>query len=308
MDAINTLKEPFPTNVLPLLDFGSADGRRDGSLEETFVETTSVTQFLQDRHSIIVGQIGSGKSALFELLKNKSKRVGNYSKRLVVPIEEAISFQMLRSFINEEFSDYDQKLIYKLIWKFQILNNICEELSKQPNFPQSSYEREIRKYLGDIKSKAYDESVIGKLKGLLKNAALSIKTSVSKSPISIEAEVSGSVSANNLKPELNLDRIYNCVINSIVDRGSPKPLVIIDRIDTFVAGEDYDTQREFIEALLEVDDDIDSCYPDIGRKIFLRADLFARLDYEALGYDKVNDNTLRMEWTKETLNKSQNPR
>ena len=74
-------------------------------------------------------------------------------------------------------------------------------------------------------------------------------------------------------------------------------MVIIDRIDTFVAGEDYETQREFIQSLLEVDDDIDISYPTIGRKIFLRADLFSRLDYESLGYDNVNDNTLRIEWT-----------
>ena len=297
MEAVNTLKEPFPTEVLPLLDFGSADGRKDGSLEETFVPTTSVKQFLQDRHSIIVGQIGSGKSALFELLKNRSKKLGSYRNRLIIPIEEAISFQLLRSFIAEEFSTYDRKLIYKLIWKFQILNRLCEELYQLPNFPQGQHEKEIRAYLRQIESKEFDESVLGRLKGLLKNAALVIKTKISKTPISIEAELKGDLGSKSKKTELNLDRIYRCVIGALESREIGKPLVIIDRIDTFVAGEDYDTQREFIEALLEVDDDIDASYPAIGRKIFLRADLFARLDYEALGYDKVNDNTLRIEWT-----------
>ena len=297
MDAINTLKEPFPTEVLPLLDFGSADGRKDESLEETFVQTTSVKQFLQDRHSIIVGQIGSGKSALFELLKNKSKKLETYRNQLIIPIEEAVSFQLLRSFIAEEFSSYDKKLIYKLIWKFQILNRICEEIYKLPDFPCNQHEKEIRDYLGQIKSKEFDESVIGKLKGLLKNASLVIKTKISKSPISVEAKLKGDIGDGSKKSELNLDRIYRCITGAIEERKSKNPLVIIDRIDTFVAGEDYDTQREFIEALLEVDDDIDASYPTIGRKVFLRADLFARLDYEALGYDKVNDNTLRIEWT-----------
>ncbi|SDW86489.1 P-loop ATPase, Sll1717 family [Nitrosomonas communis] len=297
MDAINTLKEPFPTKVLPLLDFGSADGRKDESLEETFVSTTSVKQFLQDRHSIVIGQIGSGKSALFELLKNRSKKLGVYRNRLIIPIEEAISFQLLRSFIAEEFSGHDKKLIYKLIWKFQILTRICEEIYQLPDFPQNQHEKEIHDYLGQIKSKEFDESVIGKLKGLLKNAALVIKTKISQSPISVEAELKGNIKNESNRSELNLDRIYRCVTGAIEERGVGRPLVIIDRIDTFVAGEDYDTQREFIEALLEVDDDIDASYSLIGRKVFLRADLFARLDYEALGYDKVNDNTLRIEWT-----------
>ncbi len=297
MDGVNTLKEPFPTEVLPLLYFGSADGRKDESLEESFVPTTSIKQFLQDRHSIIVGQIGSGKSALFELLKNRSKKLDAYRNRLIIPIEEAISFQLLRLFIAEEFSGYDKKLIYKLIWKFQILNRMCEEIYQLSGFPQNQHEKEIRDYLGQVRSKEFDESIIGKLKGLLKNAALVIKTKISKSPISIEAKLNGNIGGESKKTELNLDRIYRCVVGAIGERSSGRLLVVIDRIDTFVAGEDYDTQREFIEALLEVDDDIDASYASIGRKVFLRADLFSRLDYEALGYDKVNDNTLRIEWT-----------
>ncbi|NAW33558.1 P-loop ATPase, Sll1717 family [Halomonas alimentaria] len=296
MDALNTLKEPFPTEVLPLLDFGSADGRKDGFLEETFVQTTFVKQFLQDRHSIIVGQIGSGKSALFELLKNKSKKLSVYRGRFIVPVEEAISFQLLRRFIHDEFADHDRKLIYKLIWKFQILYRLCEEVSKLPGFPGDKGEKQIRAFLRDVKSKEFDESVIGKIKGLLRNASVEIKTKVSEAPISIKASFSGGHEGQS-KQEINLDRIFRHVVDSLENRPSGRPLVIIDRIDTFVAGEDYDTQREFIEALIEVDDDLDVSHSFIGRKIFLRADLFSRLDYEALGYDKVNDNTLRIGWT-----------
>lgn len=297
MDAINTLKEPFPTEVLSLLDFGSADGRKDTYLEETFVYTNSIKQFLQDRHSIIVGQIGSGKSALFELLKVRSKKVGIYKGRLIIPIEEAVSFQLLRAFITDEFSGYDNRLIYKLIWKFQILNRVCEEIYKLPDFPKNKHEKEIREYLQKIKSKEFDESVIGKLKGLLSNS-LVISTKISESPITVEVGLKGSAGGDtSKKTNLNLDRIYRCIAGSVDERASGTPLVIIDRIDTFVAGEDYETQREFIEALLEVDDDIDASYPSIGRKIFLREDLFARLNYESLGYDKVNDNTLRIKWT-----------
>ena len=83
--------------------------------------------------------------------------------------------------------------------------------------------------------------MIGKIKGLLKNAALTIKTKISKSPISIEAEIKGNTLSD--KTELNLDRIYKCVDESISDRELPSVLVIIDRIDTFVAGEEYDVQR-----------------------------------------------------------------
>ena len=301
MEAKNTLKEPFPTKILELLDFGSADGRKDESLEETFVLTTSVRRFLQDRHSIIIGSIGSGKSALFELLKNKSEKLSSYRNRVIVPIEESMSFSDLRTLVSEELAGSDHKLIYKLIWKFQILNRLCEEICKLPNFPKNSHEKEIKDYLKNIGSREVNLSVIDKLKILIKNTSLVVTTKISESPISIEAKISSGIENRAPKVKLDLDRIYNCVIRVFESRKELKPLVIIDRIDTFVAGEDYDTQREFIGALLEVDYDIDIVYPTIGRKIFLRTDLFVRLDNEALGYDKVNDNTLRIDWNDSEL-------
>lgn len=297
MEALQILKEPFPVKELVLIDFGSVDGRKDGALEDAFVLTTSIQLFLQDRHSIVIGPIGSGKSALFELLKNNSKVLKTYQNRLIIPIEEAISFQLLRNFIAEEFVNHDKKLIYRLIWKFQIINRICEELKKLEAFPNDKNEKEVNDFLGQIKSKEFDETILGKIKGLIKNATFTIKTKVSKSPISVESELKTNVSKLNEKYEINLDRVFNCVMKIIETRKLMSPLVIIDRIDTFVAGEDYDTQRDFIEALIEVDDDIDVSYPMIGRKIFLRSDLFSRLNYESLGYDKVNDNTLRIEWS-----------
>jgi ABC-type branched-subunit amino acid transport system ATPase component len=289
MNSINTLKEPFPTDQLEQLDFGSADGRKDKYLEDSFVYTKSVKLFLQDRHSIIIGPLGSGKSALFELLKNKSKILKQYSNKIIVPIEEGVSFQLLQKFIHDEYSEHDDKLIYKLIWKFQIIYRICEEFSKLPNFSKkSSDEKKIKQFLVDVNSRESDDSIIDKLKNLLKDNV--ITATISQLPIDIGVK-------NTNKKKLNIDKIYQYIDNIISHRCLENPLVIIDRIDTFVAGQEYETQRKYIEALLEVNDDIDVTYSVIKRKIFLRSDLFARLNYEALGYDKVKDETLLIEWS-----------
>ena len=67
MSARNILENPFPIEKLKLLQFGNADGRKDKELESVFVKTTSIKQFLQNNHSVIIGPMGSGKSALFKL-------------------------------------------------------------------------------------------------------------------------------------------------------------------------------------------------------------------------------------------------
>ena len=80
--------------------------------------------------------------------------------------------------------------------------------------------------------------------------------------------------------EINLDRILKQCQLVLKDRKLSSFLIIIDRLDTFVAGEEYHTQRTFIEALLEVEDDMEIRYDRIKLKIFLRSDLFSRLNFE----------------------------
>lgn len=200
-------------------------------------------------------------------------------------------FSSLLNSINE-------KQLYQFIWKFQIAQKISESFTLLEHFPSNNHEKEIYEFLKLIKSKEFDESIIGKLKGLLDKAELTIKTKVSNTPIDIETSV-----RLNKKNEdsLNIDRILTCCVKAERERNRNGFLVIIDKLDTFVAGEEYETQRKYIEALLEVEEDMSVQYPYIRHKIFLRSDLFARINFETLGRDKVNDNTLRMKWSKNEL-------
>lgn len=301
MTAVNALKDPFPTEVLPILNFGKADGRLDNHLEDAFVLTNSTKKFYQDSHSIIIGPMGAGKSALFELVKNKSNVISSYKDCVIVPIEEQISFTKLEEIITKLSAQIDNKYIYQLIWKFHIAISIAEKVSKYPGFPNNSHEKEINTFLKLVESKDHDESILGRFMGLIKIPKLSVKTNISSTPIKIDAEFEVGGDRSKDSTIINIDRILTLCVKTNEVRGCHRFLVIIDRIDKFVAGIEYEYQRRYIEALLEVDDDLSISYKGINRKIFLRDDLFSRLNYESLGYDKVNDNTLRLEWTDSEL-------
>jgi hypothetical protein len=291
------MEDPFPKDKLTILEFGSADGFKDKELESSFIKTRSIQRFLQDNHSIIVGPMGTGKSALFKLLKQKSPKMGNFKNKTVISIDELIPFQYIKQFASL-LSSINEKQLYQFIWKFQITQKISESFTILSNFPQGKHEDEIHNFLKLIQSKEFDESVIGKLKGLLDNTELTLKTKISNTPIDVEMSIS-----LNKKSEdtINIDRILKCCIEAVKVRNKNGFLVIIDKLDTFVAGEEYETQRKYIEALLEVEEDMSVQYPIIRHKIFLRSDLFARINFETLGRDKVNDNTLRMKWTHNEL-------
>lgn len=91
------MENPFPKDKLTILEFGSADGFKDKELESTFIKTRSIQQFLQDNHSIIVGPMGTGKSALFKLLKQKSPKMGEFQKKTIISIDELIPFDYIKT-------------------------------------------------------------------------------------------------------------------------------------------------------------------------------------------------------------------
>lgn len=294
-----SLPDPFPTDKLRLLQFGNADGHRDKVAESAFIETSSVKQFYLNQHSIIVGAIGTGKSTLFNLLKNYSEKLELYKNDLIVPLEEALSFNELAGFIKEHYPDKDENTLYQLLWKFNVLLKISIELSKQDGFPNNDYEKAVNRFLNDTNSSDAYSNILIKFKNLISNANIKFEAKVGDNPISVEA----GLSEQSPKPEkkINLEEVQRAISKSIEARRFNSATVIVDKIDRFVAGAEYYIQRQFINSLLEVDDDL-SAINNINLKIFIRADLFDRLDFAALGYDKVHDNVIRLKWSQdETL-------
>lgn len=292
---VSELKDPFPIEKLRELYFGNADGDRDDLIEEAFVKTQSVQLFLQNRHSIIIGPIGSGKSSLFKLIKNNSDSFQNYKDSLLVPIEEAINFQMLKDLVNKYFENYDEKIIYKVLWKFHIATCLAEKISTLKDYPFSEAEKNVNKFLLQINSKGQYQTIVEKLKSLLTFFKPKIKTKISQTPIEIEAII-GEFENEKMSVEINIDKVIHDCINSIKERRFVQAVILIDKLDKFVADEEYKTQREFIKALLEVEDDLYRTEM-LRFKIFVRSDLFSRLNFASLGYDKVMDNALKLEWS-----------
>lgn len=293
-----SLPDPFPVNVLRSLNFGSADGHRDGVAREAFIVTSSVRQFFLNQHSIIVGAIGTGKSTLFRLLKSNSNDIEAYKEDLIVSLEEALSFNELSTFVKEYYQGKEEKTLYQLLWKFNVLSKVAISISQMEDFPISDSEKDINKFLIDSDSADSYTDVITKIKNLVSGAKVKLEANIADNPISFEA---GLGDENKTQKKINLEEVQRAISKSINERGFKRTTVIIDKIDKFVAGIEYRTQREFVSALLDVDDDLASD-DHINLKVFLRADLFERLDFSSLGYDKVTDNVVFLRWSKdETL-------
>lgn len=76
--------------------------------------------------------------------------------------------------------------------------------------------------------------------------------------------------------------------------------LLVDKLDEFVSGEDYDTQRQMLQALIHCWRDY-QVYPKIKIKLFLRRDLYERLDFSSIGRDKVDPKKVELKWSEEDI-------
>lgn len=292
------LKDPFPVQLLADLNLGNMDGHRDELTKDIFILTRSVISFLDDKHSIISGPFGSGKSAIFNLLKNGSGLLKTYADDLVVTIDEQIQFQELKNDSETFFPNLSERLKYQLLWKFQTCRRVSEEIAKLENFPVGENEEYLGEFLNRTGGQGGYLSVMARLKDLASKFSFKINAKLSDVPVDVELSKDSSKTTKRI--ELNLDAVIMHASRCIEKRGLRQATVIIDKIDKFVAGEEYQTQRSYIESLLQLEDDL---YGEkkIRFKIFIRSDLYDRLDFSALGPDKAEDNTLRLVWSKEEI-------
>lgn len=98
---------------------------------------------------------------------------------------------------------------------------------------------------------------------------------------------------------INLDTIKQSV-SSYLKKKNAVVYILIDKLDEFVVKEKYETQKELIQALLYCQRSY-AKHPSIKLKLFLRSDLFERLDYTGLGYDKIINKTVKLVWSEEEI-------
>ncbi|WP_027710431.1 P-loop ATPase, Sll1717 family [Zooshikella ganghwensis] len=282
------MQDPFPVECLASVDLGSVDGHRDLMVEKGFILTKSINIFLQDKHAIIIGPFGVGKSALFNLLRNKSDTLKQYQKDLIVTIDEQIQFEELREASKIYFPKLSESISLQLLWKFQVCRRISEELGKLDKFPSNEEENYISEFIARTGGIGGYLSITARIKYLFEKVSLKIKAKLSDVPVDVELSKETEKATNRVN--LNLDEVVANVAKIIKDRGIRRCTVIIDKLDKFVYGEDYKTQKNYIESLLKLEDDLYGVY-QIGFKVFLRSDLYERLNFSALGPDKTADNT-----------------
>jgi hypothetical protein len=139
----------LPLNVAENLDFGAPAAERDigRGLEKYFVESVAYQRVSSGAKTIILGNRGSGKSAIFQVLASRERSAGSHVIELS---PEDYSYELLSATMAAEGSgSWAKHGAYAAAWKYLIYVLIMKELSKKGMRLKKGAATAIYKYVRD---------------------------------------------------------------------------------------------------------------------------------------------------------------
>ena len=277
------LAEPFR---LADLDFGSEEAERDGMLNESYVRRPSLNRILDQRRSIIVGDRGAGKSALFRRLAAGVLELDEPAGVTVCPV--ANSAELLHRIVDKD-ARLDAEAL-RAAWLVVVASVAASAI------PRSAPKR-LRRAAADIQAGLGLRDENGTPRARVLRAAVrpfsgtTLKLAVG--PVNLEAQLpvgSAKPKSATVDIETFLREADDCFSESAL-----RVVVMFDRIDeTFK----YDRPRQeaLIQALLQAEGRV-SLLESIGLVLFLRTDLFELYDIQEK--TKLVSRMLTLEWSEE---------
>ena len=312
---IVNLPEVLPLDKLPQFYFGDAEAIRDDLLTNPFCfcRIKPVQTFLSGRNNIIVGEKGTGKSALFRLLSEgkMSFRDQPYKKQVVIPIEADNNLVLLKQIVLKYITlsgvtDKTSLTKYRIAWEMFILFRILDCLAQQV----PTLTKDLRAKVDLFKcSFTYSTkyTVADWFKSL--KATVGVKLNAANPLVQdFYAKVEPGESALS-KEENNANRMIQVELSiddtkrelqEFLQQAGIGVYVLYDKLDEFVIKEAYDAQKNILQALLLCEASYYG-FPNMKHYIFLRTDLFDRLDFDQLGSDKVYSRRIELVWDKSDI-------
>ncbi|MGW4640925.1 P-loop ATPase, Sll1717 family [Sphaerisporangium sp. NPDC004334] len=260
------------------LRFGAEEAERDDLLDASFVERHSADRILQQQKSIIIGDRGSGKSAIFRKL---------VEDQAVETLAVANTGDLLHRIVAKDaWLDADA---LRAAWLVIISGVVAAAVSDNAPKAQRRNATDLRVALGlPTKPPSRTRRAMRAAGRLLGGTTLKLGVG----PVSLEAELpAGTRPGGSI---LDIEEMLHQT-DQLLKNANRRVMVLLDRIDeTFK----YDRPRQeaVVQALLQAEARV-SQMDGIDLVLFLRTDLFELYDIQEK--NKLVSRSLTLEWSEE---------
>ncbi|MFD0856354.1 P-loop ATPase, Sll1717 family [Actinomadura adrarensis] len=273
--------------VLDVLDFGTPSAERDISrgLEKCFVESAAYQRVRSGAKTILMGNRGSGKSAIFQVLAKRERAAGSHVIELS---PEDYSYELLSSTLeSEEAGSWAKQGAYAAAWKYLIYILVMKALARKGMRLTKNGGREIHRYLRDNHS-VHAMGTLSLLISYLKR---------------LEAIKIGPVEAGLRTRELDrlykLEEIHNLLdpLRRVLD--GQRVVVLVDELDR--GWDSSEDAKAFVSGLFQACVSINALHPNLRVYISLRQELYDDIPSLYEDAQKHRDLLERIHWTEDTL-------
>lgn len=265
------------------LSFGAPAAERDigQGLEEYFVATEAFNRVYLGSKAVVIGNRGTGKSAIFKILAQREKA---RQSRIVELAPEDYSYEMLSSTLAAESSGSWAKLgAYAVAWKHLILVEVMKQLAKAGRAPGAR----ITNYLRD-NHRGIQQSPISALISYLKRME-GIKV----------GPYEASVKVRELDSLYKLDALRPLIPSIQEACGRQRVIVLVDELDRgWDASEDA---KAFVAGLFQACISINDYTPNLRVCISLRQELYDGIPALYEDAQKYRDLIEVISWDESTL-------
>ena len=258
------------------LRFGAEDAERDDLLEESFVPRQNLGSILTQRRSIVVGDRGSGKSAIFRKLSTGEDGAE------IFPV--ANTSDLLQKIAGTAAQDADT---LRAVWLVVVAAVVAAAV---PESAPKKLRREAAELRAAVGLPTLPVGRVGKALRAVARPFAGTTLSFAVGPVNLEAHLpaGGRPSTATVDVESFLQEL-----DRLLKETGRRVVVLFDRIDELFK---YDRARQeaVVQGLLQVEGRI-SMMDGIALVVFLRTDLFELYDIQEK--NKLVSRRLVLEWS-----------
>ena len=131
---IENLPKKITYKNLHSFNFGDIEANNDELLFHSVCKTSSIIDFLTGKKNIVLGEKGTGKTALFRLLKEEKIGLQNNHgyKNLIIPIDDNFQYKNLKGKILKLIQTDSEEDVFKyqIVWELFLFFKITQRLEK----------------------------------------------------------------------------------------------------------------------------------------------------------------------------------
>jgi len=268
-----------------IIKFGVPAAERDADLIDCFVQSDTYSKLASGQKTVILGNRGTGKSALFRKFTSDEVAKGN----LVIALApEDYSYEVLsQSLLKEQEGAWAKQGAYTAAWKYILIIRIMKEIAASGKRFKQGHEARIYNYLRD-NHKDTDTSPIGMLISYLKRMeGLKI------------GKYEASAKARELKRLYSLEELVPFLGDIEEATKNRHIFVLVDELDKgWDASEDA---IQFVAGLFQASMYINAQFFNVRAIISLRKELYDNIPSLYDDAQKIRDVIEVVEWNEPKL-------